>query len=268
MKIVLTIAGSDSGGGAGVQADLRTFAALGVHGACAITAVTAQNSLGVIGTEPVSPGMVSRQIKAVMEDMGCKAAKTGMLYDTAIIITVARAIRRYGIRPLVVDPVMVAKGGHPLMKPSAERALIEELLPLATIVTPNMDEAARLAGMGRVETLEQMREAARRIGRLGPGHVLVKGGHLRGDAIDVLYDGRTLTEMRAPRLRTKHTHGTGCTLSAAIAAHLAKGDSVETAVRKSKRYLQGAIGRAYSTGKGTGSLGHLWNLATRQPGSR
>jgi len=254
---VLTIAGSDSGGGAGIQADLRTFSALGVHGLCAVTAVTAQNSLGVSGVERISPKMVSRQIEAVMEDIGCGAAKTGMLFDAEIISQVAKEVGRFKIKSLVVDPVMVAKGGHQLLKRSAESALIKELLPLADIVTPNMDEAARLAGMGKIATPDQMREAARRIRRLGPKHVLVKGGHLRGEAVDVLFDGRRFLELKSHRIRTRHTHGTGCTLSAAIAAYLARGEKMESAVRKAKVYVLGAIGRAYRTGRGTGSLGHF-----------
>lgn len=254
----LTIAGSDSGGGAGVQADLKTFAALGVHGLCAVTAVTAQNSLGVFGVQRISPRMVSAQIQAVMEDIGCGAAKTGMLFDPAIIRQVARDIRRFGIRPLVVDPVMVAKGGHPLLQPSAERALIRELLPLADIVTPNLDEAARLSGMRKIATPDQMREAARRIHSLGPKQVLVKGGHLEGDAVDLLFDGRGFRELSSIRINTEHTHGTGCTLSAAMAAFLAKGYGMEQAVRRAKSYLQGAIKKSYPTGAGHGSLDHFW----------
>ena len=252
----LTIAGSDSGGGAGIQADLKTFAALGVHGLCALTAVTAQNSRGVFGVSRVPPGMVSAQIRAVMEDIGCGAAKTGMLFDSGIIRQVARDVRGLGIRPLVVDPVMVAKGGHPLLKPSAERALVEDLLPLATVVTPNMDEASRLAGM-RVSNLGDMGEAARRIRGLGPGWVLVKGGHLKGAAQDLLFDGERFILLSSSRIKTQHTHGTGCTLSAAMAAFLARGMGVEQAARRAKRYVAGAIARSYRTGKGHGSLGHL-----------
>ncbi len=252
----LTIAGSDSGGGAGIQADLKTFAALGVHGLCAVTAITAQNSLGVFGVFRIPPEMVSAQIRAVMEDIGCGAAKTGMLFDSGIIRRVARDIGKLGIRPLVVDPVMVAKGGHPLLKHSAERALIGELLPLATVVTPNMDEASRLAGM-KVVDLDDMKEAAARIQRLGPRWVLVKGGHLKGGAVDVLYNGKRFWELQGKRIVTQHTHGTGCTLSAAIAAFLARGLGVEQAARQAKRYVAGAIARSYRTGRGHGSLGHL-----------
>lgn len=253
----LTIAGSDSGGGAGIQADLKTFAALGVHGLCAVTAVTAQNSRGVERVQGLEPGMVAAQIRAVMEDMGCNAAKTGMLFNDRIIKQVAQEVERYKIRSLVVDPVMVAKGGHPLLKRKAERALIERLLPLAAIVTPNMDEAARLVGMP-VRSLDDMREAARRIRGLGPAWVLVKGGHLKGDAVDILFDGKRFYELRSARVKTRHTHGTGCTLSAAIAALLAKGAGMEPAVRRAKRYVQGAILGSYPTGAGHGSLGHFW----------
>lgn len=256
----LTIAGSDSGGGAGIQADLKTFAAFGVHGLCAVTAVTAQNSRGVERVQRIEPGMVSAQIGAVMRDMGCGAAKTGMLFDQGIISRVARDIRKFNIGPLVVDPVMVAKGGHRLLRTTAERALIDKLLPLAAVVTPNMDEASRLAGMP-VRSLEDMREAARRIHDMGPSWVLVKGGHLKGPATDMLYDGRRFTILRSPRIRTKHTHGTGCTLSAAVAALLARGASVEAAVRRAKRYVLGAILRSYPTGAGHGSLGHFWSCS-------
>jgi hydroxymethylpyrimidine/phosphomethylpyrimidine kinase len=260
----LTIAGSDSGGGAGIQADLRTFASLGVHGLCAVTAVTAQNSQGVLGVERLSAGIVSAQIKAVMEDIGCGAAKTGMLFDAGMIRQVARDVKRFNIKPLVVDPVMVAKGGHPLLKRSAERALIRELLPLAAVVTPNMDEASRLAGMP-VRTIGEMREAARRIHSMGPSHVLVKGGHLGGAAADVLFDGRRFVELRSSRVRTRHTHGTGCTLSAAMAAYLARGRGIGEAVRGAKRYVTGAIGRSYRTGRGTGSLDHFWRMVNSRP---
>lgn len=262
---VLTIAGSDSGGGAGIQADLKTFAALGVHGLCAVTAVTAQNSLGVAAVQALAPQMVSAQIRAVMEDIGCRAAKTGMLFDAAIIRQVAQAVIRYRIKPLVVDPVMVAKGGHRLLQPKAERALIERLLPLADIVTPNVEEAARISRMGALHTLEDMEEAARRIASLGPRAVLVKGGHLPGPAVDVFYDGRRFTRLRARRLDSPHTHGTGCTLSAAIAAYLARGLRMEQAVFQAKNYVLGAIKNSYATGRGHGSLAHLWRWKIKEP---
>lgn len=254
----LTIAGSDSGGGAGIQADLKTFAALGVHGLCAVTAVTAQNSRGVAGIQRIGPGMILAQIEAVMEDIGCGAAKTGMLYDREIIEQVAGAVAKYKIKPLVVDPVMVAKGGQPLLLPSAQKALIECLLPLADIVTPNLDEAARISGMKRIDSVDDMREAARRIRGLGPAWVLVKGGHLKDEAVDLLYDGKRYRELRAQKIATKNTHGTGCTLSAAIAALLARGRGMEPAVRRAKRYLQGAILGSYPTGAGHGALDHFW----------
>ncbi len=260
----LTVAGSDSGGGAGIQADLKTFAALGVHGLCALTAVTAQNSRGVEGVLRIQPKMVSAQIKAVMEDMGCGAAKTGMLFDAAIIHQVARDVRRYGIKPLVVDPVMVAKGGHRLLRESAEKALRTELLPLAAIVTPNMEEAARLAGL-EVGAIGEMKEAAKRIYDLGPRAVLVKGGHLNAGAVDVFYDGRKFLELAAPRSKTTNTHGTGCTLSAAIAAHLALGSDLEEAVRRGKDYVSRAIRNSYPTGRGHGSLDHMWMFKGKNP---
>jgi hydroxymethylpyrimidine/phosphomethylpyrimidine kinase len=253
----LTIAGSDSGGGAGIQADLRTFAAFGVHGLCAVTAVTAQNSRGVERVQGIGPGMVSAQIRAVMRDIGCGAAKAGMLFDEKTVRQVSLEVDKYKIRRLVVDPVMVAKGGHPLLKTKAERAMIDHLLPLAAIVTPNMDEAARLAGMP-VRSRDDMREAAGRILSLGPAWVLVKGGHLEGTADDLLYDGKRFITLRSRRIPTRHTHGTGCTMSAAIAALLARGAGMELAVRRAKRYVQGAIARSYPTGAGHGSLDHFW----------
>jgi hydroxymethylpyrimidine/phosphomethylpyrimidine kinase len=258
----LTIAGSDSGGGAGIQADLKTFAALGVHGLCALTAVTAQNSLGVTAVQPLPPKMISAQIEAVMEDIGCQAAKTGMLFNAAVIKRVARDLKNYRLQKLVVDPVMTAKGGQRLLLPSAERALIEELLPLAWLVTPNLDEAWQLAGMARISNLEEMEEAARRIWRLGPKAVLVKGGHLKGAAIDLFYDGQGAVRISAPRRRTSHTHGTGCTLSAAVTAYLARGLKLREAVVRAKAYLLGAIDNSYATGGGHGCLDHMWPYRT------
>ncbi|MCS6825791.1 MAG: bifunctional hydroxymethylpyrimidine kinase/phosphomethylpyrimidine kinase [Caldilinea sp.] len=260
MKKVLTIAGSDSGGGAGIQADLKAFAARGVYGMSAITALTAQNTVGVFGVFAVTPEFVAQQIDVVMEDLGADAWKTGMLANAAIIQVVAERARRYRIERLVVDPVMVAKSGDLLLEPEARTALIEQLLPLAFIVTPNRHEAQVLAGM-EIITLADAREAARCIHAMGPRYVLVKGGHLPGavEAVDILYDGRRFEEFQAPRVETSNTHGTGCTLASAVAAELAKGADAATAVGEAKRYLTAALrsGASLRLGRGHGPLNHF-----------
>ena len=252
----LTIAGSDSGGGAGIQADLKTFSAFRVYGASVLTAVTAQNSVGVHGIVNVPPEFVARQLDAVLGDIGADAAKTGMLSTTAIIRAVADRLRAHRVERLVVDPVMLAKSGDPLLEPDARQALVEAILPLALVVTPNLLEAAALAGFP-VGDLEQMEAAARRIHALGPAWVLVKGGHLKGEPIDLLFDGRTVTRLTAERVPTPHTHGTGCTYSAAIAAGLARGAAVPEAVAEAKRYVTAAIRAGFALGRGVGSLRHF-----------
>ena len=259
MKVVLTIAGSDSGGGAGIQADLRTFAAHGVHGTSAITAVTAQNSVAVLDWVSLEPRMVVAQMEAVASDMKVAAAKTGMLATAAIACAVADAIERLRLPLVVVDPVMVAKSGDRLLDRDAETAYRERLLPLATVVTPNLPEAEALLGRP-VRTLPDMREAARALRALGPRAVVLKGGHLQGDAVDVFWDGEHMEDLFAPRIATKNTHGTGCTYSAAIAARLALGDPVLEAVRGAKAYLTEAIRRSYSVGRGHGPVDHLQPL--------
>jgi len=252
---VLTIAGSDSGGGAGIQADLKTITALGGFGMSAVTALTAQNTVGVRAVHPVAPEFVAAQIDAVVEDIGVDAAKTGMLADRAVVEAVAERVGRHAIRPLVVDPVMVAKSGAPLLSLDGVAALRESLLPLATVVTPNLAEAERLSGSA-VRTLADMREAARRIHGLGPSWVLVKGGHLLGNPADVLFDGRALHELTRPRVRTQDTHGAGCTHSAAIATGLARGMSVPEAVEWARDALQAALDGALRLGAGAGPLDH------------
>ena len=219
MKRVMTIAGSDSGGGAGIQADLKTFAALGVFGTSAITALTAQNTVGVRGVFPVSPEFVTLQIDAIVEDIGTDAVKTGMLSNRLIIEAVAAALSRRDLGPLVVDPVMVAKSGAPLLEPEARGALVHKLLPLATVVTPNLPEAEVLCGFP-IEDPQAMRLAAKAIHARGPRFVVVKGGHLDGGttSMDLFYDGRKFEELSAPRLHTTSTHGTGCTFASAVAA--------------------------------------------------
>jgi hydroxymethylpyrimidine/phosphomethylpyrimidine kinase len=261
VKVALTVAGSDSGGGAGIPADLLTFAAHGVHGASAVTAVTAQNTLAVIDWVAVEPRMVVAQIDAVASDMAVSAVKTGMLASRGIVEAVASAVRRLGLPHLVVDPVMAAKSGDRLIERGAEAAYRERLFPLAEVVTPNLAEAEALLGRP-VRTREAMARAARDLLSAGARAVVVKGGHLEGEPVDVFFDGRRLEELPAPRIATPNTHGTGCTFSAAIAARLALGDELLAAVRGAKDYLTEALRRSYSIGHGAGPLDHL-HLLTR-----
>jgi hydroxymethylpyrimidine/phosphomethylpyrimidine kinase len=255
--VALTIAGSDSGGGAGIQADLKTFQAFGVFGTSAITAVTAQNTLGVRAVRAIDPAMVRLQILAVVEDLHPAAAKTGMLADAAIIASVADTLASDASIPsLVVDPVMVAASGDPLLAPGAEAALRDRLLPLATLVTPNLDEASRLLGRP-VRDVEAMRSAAAELAAATGGAILVKGGHLEGDeVVDLLLHEGRWREWRAPRIETRAGHGTGCTLSAAIAAGLALGRPLEEAVDRAIRYTRAALAAAPSLGSGTAPLQH------------
>jgi hydroxymethylpyrimidine/phosphomethylpyrimidine kinase len=259
MKVALTIAGSDSGGGAGIQADLRTFAAHRVHGTSAITAVTAQNSTGVSAWVALEPRMVAAQIEAVATDMRPAATKTGMLGSADIVEAVADAAERWELGPLVVDPVMVAKSGDRLLDAAAERAYVERLFPLAALITPNLHEAAALLGRS-VEGVEGMRAAARALHAMGARAVLVKGGAAAPDAVDVLFDGDRLVEIPGPRVETANVHGTGCTLSAAICARLALGEGLLDAVRGAKAYLVEALRRSYTVGKGRGPVDHLYAL--------
>ncbi len=252
----LTIAGSDSGGGAGIQADLKTFSAYRVFGLSVITAVTAQNSVGVQGVENLSPAFVAQQLRSVLEDFGVDAAKCGMLSVAPIIEAVAGVLGEHPIDKLVVDPVMVAKAGDALLQPDAVAALIRRILPLALVVTPNLPEAEVLSGI-TVSSRDEMEEAARRIGKLGARHVLVKGGHLKGDAVDILWNGREMTAFQVPRIESSNTHGTGCTLSAAIAAGLAKGRPLGEAVREAKAYVTKAIREGFALGRGVGQLRHF-----------
>ena len=252
----LTIAGSDSGGGAGIQADLKTFSAYRVFGLSVITAVTAQNSVGVQGVENLAPAFVARQLRSVLEDFGVDAAKCGMLSVAPIIEAVAGVLAEHPIDKLVVDPVMVAKSGDSLLQPDAVEALIRHILPLALVVTPNLPEAEVLSGI-TVANREEMEEAARRIGKLGARHVLVKGGHLKGDAVDILWNGREVTAFQVPRVESSNTHGTGCTFSAAIAAGLAKGRPLGEAVREAKAYVTKAIRDGFALGRGVGQLRHF-----------
>jgi hydroxymethylpyrimidine/phosphomethylpyrimidine kinase len=253
----LTIAGSDSGGGAGIQADLKTFTVLRVYGMSAVTALTAQNTCGVTSVHTVPAAFVRAQIDAVVSDIGVDAAKTGMLANAEIIATVVQALRDHGITPLVVDPVMAAQGGTALLETSAHTALLRDLLPLATLVTPNVLEAEALTGLA-IHSVVDMRTAARQLIERGARASLVKGGHLNGDdVVDVFDDGRTAQELRTVRLPTRHTHGTGCQLSAAITAHLARAIPLAEAVERSKRFITVAIRHGLALGKGTGPANPL-----------
>ena len=255
----LTIAGSDSGGGAGIQADLKTFAALNVYGMSALTAITAQNTCGVSGVQAIDTALVTAQIHAVVADIGVQAAKTGMLFSSAIIRAVAQAVRETGPYPLVVDPVMVATSGDRLLQPEAEASIRQELIPLATVVTPNLNETAVLVGH-KIVTLEDMQAAAEQLVAEGAQAVVIKGGHAIAKATDVFYDGTTMELLRGEVVATPNTHGTGCTFSAAICALLARGMPLLEAVRRSKTYITGALRHALTIGQGSGPVGHFWNV--------
>jgi len=256
VRKALTIAGSDSGAGAGIQADLKTFAALGVYGTSAITAVTAQNTVGVSQVFALNPNLVGAQIDAIMDDIGAHALKTGMLANAGIIETVVNKIRQHRLKNLVVDPVMVATSGDLLIKRNAVAALRSQLIPLAAVVTPNIPEAEELTGM-RLRGDQDIAAAARLIVAMGAKAVVIKGGHLKGPAIDLFFDGKKFIALKAPRVRTKNTHGTGCTFSAAIAAYLAQGKNLESAVRAAKKYITAAIRAGFTVGAGHGPVHHF-----------
>ncbi|HLZ96155.1 MAG TPA: bifunctional hydroxymethylpyrimidine kinase/phosphomethylpyrimidine kinase [Candidatus Dormibacteraeota bacterium] len=260
LPVALTIAGSDSGGGAGIQADLKTFAALGVHGTSAVTAITAQNTLGVTDIFELDPGLIRAQIDAVRGDLGVDAAKTGMLSSSAIIEAVASALEAHRITRLVVDPVMVAKGGAKLLREDAVEALRRRLLPLAMVLTPNLPEAEVLLGH-RIEGLDARRDAARELLELGPRAVVLKGGHAEGDAVDVYWDGSELVELTAKRVDTQNTHGSGCAFSAAIAARLAAGRTPIDSVRDAKQFITSAIEFALEVGQGHGPVNPMFGLS-------
>jgi len=256
LKRILTIAGSDSGGGAGIQADLKTIIVLGGFGMSVITALTAQNTLGVQGIYEVPENFVEKQFDSVATDIGIDAAKTGMLANSRIIKAIAEKIKEYKIDILVVDPVMVAKGGAPLIEDEAKQSLIEELLPLAFVITPNIPEAEVLSKI-KISSVDDMKKSAKIIHGLGAKNVVVKGGHLSGDAVDILYDGKKFHEFVSERIDTKNTHGTGCTYSAAIATFLAKGKSVFESVKMAKEYITDALRFSLCLGKGHGPTNHF-----------
>jgi len=258
MPTALTIAGSDSGGGAGIQADLKTFAAHGVYGTSAITALTAQNTVGVEGVHVVPDDFVTAQIEAVVSDLGCNAVKTGMLANSTIVEAVAAAVESLELPNLVVDPVMVAKSGDHLLDEEAVHALRWTLLRLARVVTPNIPEAEVLAKM-TIASVDDMKEAARRIAMLKPSAVVIKGGHLSGpEVIDILLENGEYHQWVGPRIEGPNTHGTGCTFAAAIAAHLAKGAALTDAVPAAKAYVEGAMRNGIPLGKGHRPLNHFW----------
>ncbi|MEM1126208.1 MAG: bifunctional hydroxymethylpyrimidine kinase/phosphomethylpyrimidine kinase [Bacteroidota bacterium] len=261
MRVTLTIAGSDSGGGAGIQADIKAMQAQGVFAASVLTAITAQNTQAVTAAYELPTDLIAAQIDAVFDDLTVLATKTGMLSSSAIIETVAQKVESLGITPLVVDPVMISKSGFALLKPEAVDTLKTRLLPLATLATPNLHEAAHLVGR-EIRTRAEATEAAREIQAMGPQAVLVKGGHLEDDALatDVLFDGEQVHTFSAPRLDTRHTHGTGCTLASAIAANLAKGYAMEAACARAKKYLTEAIRHGLDIGHGHGPTHHFYFL--------
>jgi hydroxymethylpyrimidine/phosphomethylpyrimidine kinase len=252
IPVALTIAGSDPSGGAGIQADLKTFHQLKVYGAAVVTLITVQNTTRVSRVETLDPKLVSAQIDAVLEDLPPRAVKTGALGTAAVVEAVAACAIRC---PLIVDPVMISKHGAPLIDSDARAALRTKLLPQAALVTPNLHEASELAGVP-VTDMDQMRDAAVRIARLGPRSVLIKGGHLAGDAADLLYHDGVYTELRAPRIDTRHTHGTGCTYSSGITAFLARGLPMIDAVTRAKRFVDEAIRSAPGLGAGCGPVNH------------
>ncbi|MFI9229741.1 bifunctional hydroxymethylpyrimidine kinase/phosphomethylpyrimidine kinase [Streptomyces rimosus] len=255
---VLTVAGSDSGGGAGIQADLKTMLALGTHGMSVLTAVTAQNSLGVQGAWELPAEAVRAQFRSVVDDIGVQAVKTGMLSSPELVEMVADLLAGLSA-PVVVDPVGVSKHGDALLAASALDAVRTKLLPTATLATPNLDEVAQLTGV-RVQEEADMRRAAAAVLGFGPRWALIKGGHLEGDAVDLLTDGAEEHWLRAPRHDNRHTHGTGCTLASAVAARLARGDTVPEAVAAAKEYVTGAIAGGFRLGAGIGPVDHGWRL--------
>ncbi|MBV5279464.1 MAG: bifunctional hydroxymethylpyrimidine kinase/phosphomethylpyrimidine kinase [Campylobacteraceae bacterium] len=259
MKHCLTIAGSDSCGGAGIQADLKAFSAHGTYGMSVITAVTAQNTKGVFDVQDINPSVIAHQIEAIFDDIEVHAVKIGMVSRPETIEIIASTLKKYSLPPLVIDPVMISKSGYDLLQPEAKKALIEILLPMATLITPNLPEAEVILGYA-ITTIEDMKKAARDLHKLGCKYVLVKGGHLVDDATDVLYDGAEFYLYESERFETINTHGTGCTISSAIAANLAKGLHVKDAVKEAKVYISNAIKHGFSIGHGVGPVHHFYEL--------
>ena len=261
VPVAMTIAGSDSGGGAGVQADLKTFSALGVYGASTLTAITAQNTVAVTAVHEIPIEIIAAQIEAVVTDIGVDAVKTGMLSSPAIVQVVAREVQRHGVANLVVDPVMVAKSGDALLREEAVDSVRTQLLPLAALVTPNLPEAETLTGM-TISSEQDVKEAAAKILGMGARAVVIKGGHREGPASDLFYDGNDFAEFTSERIDTVNTHGTGCTFASAAAAGLAQGMTVLDAVAQAKRYVTEAIRNSYPLGRGHGPVHHFYEFWT------
>ena len=255
----LTIAGSDSSGGAGVQADLKTFSAIGTYGMSVITAITAQNTQGVFLVEDLSKEIIEKQIEVVFEDIEPKAVKIGMVSSPEIILDIVDSLKKYPCEYLVVDPVMISKSGYSLLKPEAKENLIKYLIPMAYIVTPNVPEAEEITGM-KIETEEDMKKVGQKILDLGPKFVLMKGGHLEGDCVDVLMGKDVFEVYKCERIDRKNTHGTGCTISSAITSHLALGYNIKEAVRLSKEYITEAIRHSFDIGHGVGPVHHFYKF--------
>lgn len=259
LKTALTVAGSDCSGGAGIQADLKTFSANGVFGMSVITSVVAENTSRVISVQNISPEIITDQIDAVFEDIEVNAVKVGMLSDSVRIDTVAAALKKYEVKYAVIDPVMIAKGGHALMQENSLSALVNKIIPLAYVLTPNIPEAQTITGI-EISTIDDMKKAAEKIYSMGAKNVLVKGGHLSGEAIDLLFDGKDFEFYSRERINTKNTHGTGCTYSSAIAANLAKDIPIKSAVENAKDYVTNAIRYSLEIGKGHGPTNHFYKL--------
>ena len=255
----LTIAGSDSSGGAGIQADLKTFSAIGTYGMSVITAITAQNTEGVFDVEELSSKIIKGQIKAVCEDIMPKAIKIGMVSSPEIILDIAESLKKFPCEYIVVDPVMISKSGYSLLRPEAKESLIKYLIPMAYIVTPNIPEAEEISNM-KIKTVEDMKKVGREILKLGPKYVLMKGGHLDGDAIDVLIGEDIFEIYKSERVDRKNTHGTGCTISSAITSHLALGYDIKEAVKLSKEYITEAIRHSFDIGHGVGPVHHFYKF--------
>lgn len=259
MKKLLTIAGSDCSGGAGIQADLKTFSAHGTFGMSVIVSVVAENTSEVIDVQDITPDMIAKQIDAVFQDIGTDAVKVGMLSKSDCMLAVAKKLKEYKPKNVVIDPVMLAKNGCPLMQPDSMDTLIREILPLADLLTPNIPEAETITGMP-IHSPEDMERAAKQIYAMGAKNVLVKGGHAEGDALDILFDGENFYRFCEERIHTNNTHGTGCTYSSAIASNLALGYSMEEAVKRAKAYVTTAIRHSLQIGKGCGPTHHFYDL--------
>lgn len=260
MKTALTIAGSDSSGGAGIQADIKSMSANGVFAMSVITAITAQNTMGVFGIEDISPEMIKSQIKVIFDDIKVDAVKIGMVSKIESIKAISEALREIkDLPPIVLDPVMVSTSGYKLLSDDAKETLIKELFPLSTLITPNLPEVEEILGI-KIEDVEDMKEAAKKLKKLGTKYVLIKGGHLKDDATDLLFDGENFIYFKEQKINTNNTHGTGCTLSSAIAANLAKGMRIEEAVRESKEYITLAIKHGFKIGHGVGPTNHFYEL--------